>query len=406
MWRGGAAGTGPLPHDAREVRAITEPTMTRLTARYDRAVTMARTLHAIDVRKGTNTPYLAHVLSASALVLEHEGSEEQAIAALLHDAVEDHGGLPRLAQIRAEFGDGVAAIVEACSDSTVEDRNDKLPWWDRKVAYLEHLEGSPAEAVLVTAADKLHNARAVLVDYLTIGEELWSKFNGDAGRAGTMWYQRRVAEILGRRLRTSAARAARPMGSAQELQRTVDQLFDAVRAVATAEVVDAEQRDARRPEPSATALIGKASRALLSRGRRRLPPCRRAHRIRPMTMALVCDPNALSIRTSSPEISARSSCFAPSISADSRSPIATDSCRTAAMSRDRSSPIATMSCRVATMSCDRSCRTAAMSRDSCRTAAMSRDSNSVWASRSRLVATSAQPTGGRYSMISSAPSRP
>lgn len=231
----------------------TEPTMTRLTARYDRAVTMARTLHAIDVRKGTNTPYLAHVLSASALVLEHEGSEEQAIAALLHDAVEDHGGLPRLAQIRAEFGDGVAAIVEACSDSTVEDRGDKLPWWDRKVAYLEHLESSPADAVLVTAADKLHNARAVLVDYLAIGEELWGKFNSSAGRAGTMWYQRRVAEILGRRLRELGGEGSPADGLGRELQRTVGQLFDAVRTAATVEVVDAEQReaDARAAEPSA-----------------------------------------------------------------------------------------------------------------------------------------------------------
>ncbi len=250
---GGAAQRVPGNPRAmhREVRLITnEPTVTRLTPRYDRAVTMARTLHAIDVRKGTNTPYLAHVLSASALVLEHEGTEEQAIAALLHDVVEDHGGLPRLAQIRAELGDGVAAIVEACSDSTVEDRNDKLPWWDRKVAYLDHLATSPDEAVLVTAADKLHNARAVLVDHLNIGEDLWAKFNDDAGRAGTMWYHRRVAEVLGRRLREvgGAGSAADRLG--HELRRTVDQFFDAVRTGAGAKAVDAEQRaaDAREVE--------------------------------------------------------------------------------------------------------------------------------------------------------------
>lgn len=231
-----------------------EPTVTRLTERYDRAVTMARTLHAIDVRKGTSTPYLAHVLSASALVLEHEGSEEQAIAALLHDVVEDHGGLPRLAQIRAEFGDGVAAMVEACSDSIVEDRNDKLPWWDRKVAYLEHLDASPDDAVLVTASDKLHNARAVLVDYLTIGDDLWGKFNAAAGRAGTMWYQRRVAEVLRGRLRDIGGAGSPADRLGQELQRTVDQLFDAVGDQATAAIVASEQSssDAKEAEVRST----------------------------------------------------------------------------------------------------------------------------------------------------------
>ena len=195
------------------------PPTTFLTGRFARAVDTARTLHATDVRKGTGIPYVAHLLAVSAIVLEHGGSEDQAIAALLHDAAEDHGGRARLAAIRAEFGDTVAAIVEACSDSLVESTSSKRPWWDRKIDYLDHLSTAPEEAALVSAADKLHNARSILADYRAGGDDVWSKFNPDAGREGSLWYYDRLSQILSSRLTTSAG-----VTLAKELRRTVDEI--------------------------------------------------------------------------------------------------------------------------------------------------------------------------------------
>jgi (p)ppGpp synthase/HD superfamily hydrolase len=197
-----------------------------LTARYTAAVDRARILHS-EVRKGTTIPYLSHLLSVSALVLEHGGTEDHAIAALLHDAAEDHGGHRMLDIIRAEFGDVVADIVAACSDSLVEDAAAKDPWWDRKREYLLHLEHSPEEAVLVSGADKLHNARAVLADYRRVGERLWERFNPDAGWLGSCWYYGRLAEVLGGRLE--------PLGDdaralAAELRRTVEAIHTEVGA--------------------------------------------------------------------------------------------------------------------------------------------------------------------------------
>ncbi len=193
---------------------MTSPTI--LTDRYTRAVDLARTLHAGEIRKGTTIPYLAHVLSVSALVLEHDGSEDQAIAALLHDTAEDHGGQARVDQLRIDFGDTVADIVAACSDSLVEDRNAKAPWPERKVAYIAHLESESADVALVSAADKLHNARSVLADYRAHGDELWKRFNSAAGRAGALWYYTRMSETLGNLLRNTGGAEL-----AAELDRTV-----------------------------------------------------------------------------------------------------------------------------------------------------------------------------------------
>ena len=173
--------------------------VTVLTDRYTRAVDLARTLH-IETRKGTTIPYLAHLLSVSALVLEHGGTEDQAIAALLHDSAEDHGGHDRIDQIRAEFGEAVANIVHACSDSFTESKADKQPWWPRKVAYLRQVASEPLDALLVSAADKLHNARSILGDYRALDDELWTRFNKDAGRVGSLWYYTTLVEILGERL--------------------------------------------------------------------------------------------------------------------------------------------------------------------------------------------------------------
>ena len=199
-----------------------------LTDRYSAAVERARMLHADDLRKGTAIPYLSHLLSVSALALEHGATEDQAIAAVLHDAAEDHGGQAVIDELRVQFGDVVADIVAACSDSLVEDPNAKAPWWDRKRAYLAHLAHMPEEAVLVSAADKLHNARAILADYRRHGEALWGRFNPAAGWAGVCWYYSGLAQELGARLQPLGPDA---VALADELQRTVTALHHEVHAV-------------------------------------------------------------------------------------------------------------------------------------------------------------------------------
>jgi (p)ppGpp synthase/HD superfamily hydrolase len=143
----------------------------RLGELFAKALTYAFEAHRTQIRKGTGTPYIAHLLGVAALVIEDGGDEEQAVAALLHDAVEDQGGRARLEDIRANFGLAVAAIVEACSDSDVV--GPKPPWRERKEKYLEHLETAPPAVLRVSAADKLYNARAIVADYRALGEGLW-----------------------------------------------------------------------------------------------------------------------------------------------------------------------------------------------------------------------------------------
>ena len=160
-----------------------EPNRTKLTGRFSTAVQMAAHLHASQYRKGSGTPYIAHPLSVAALVLEAGGDEEQAIAALLHDAVEDQGGLETLNLIRERFGARVAAIVEGCSDSIEQP---KPPWRGRKEAYLVHLAEASQDVRLVSLADKVHNARSLLQDLRQGGVAVFDKFNG--GKEGTLWY--------------------------------------------------------------------------------------------------------------------------------------------------------------------------------------------------------------------------
>ncbi len=162
-----------------------------LTSRFEEALLFATRLHAEQRRKGTTIPYIAHLLSVCSIVLEHGGSEDEAIAALLHDAVEDQGGAPTRAEIRRRFGPQVAAIVDGCTDSDVMP---KLPWRARKAAYITHLRVAPPSVRLVSLADKLHNTRALLADYRLLGEALWSRFHG--GKAGTLWYYRVVVDTL------------------------------------------------------------------------------------------------------------------------------------------------------------------------------------------------------------------
>lgn len=184
------------------------------TERFASALTYAHQVHRGQFRKGTGIPYIAHILGVAALAIEYGADEDEAIAALLHDAAEDGGGEATLAEIRASFGDAVADIVLGCSDSLVEDPEDKLQWQERKENYLAHLESASASVCLVSAADKLHNVRSITRDYHERGEEVWQRFQGR--RAGTLWYYETVADTLLRRSRTPLTR---------DLQEAVDELL-------------------------------------------------------------------------------------------------------------------------------------------------------------------------------------
>lgn len=162
-----------------------------LTERFEEALVLAAQFHARQLRKGTTIPYISHLLAVTSLVLEHGGNEDEAIAALLHDAVEDQGGADAREKIRRLFGENVAAIVDGCSDT---DQMPKPPWRERKERYIAHLRTASPSVRLVSAADKLHNVRSVLADYRNLGEALWSRFNG--GKAGTLWYYRAVTDAL------------------------------------------------------------------------------------------------------------------------------------------------------------------------------------------------------------------
>ena len=159
-----------------------------LGTRFDDAFRYARYLHQSQVRKGTAIPYISHLMAVSALVVEHGGDEDQAIAGLLHDAAEDQGGAQTLAEIRAKFGGAVADIVADCTDAWTEP---KPLWRPRKEAYLKALPDKPKASLLVSLADKTHNAEAILFDYRVLGDSLWDRFNG--GADGTRWYYGELA---------------------------------------------------------------------------------------------------------------------------------------------------------------------------------------------------------------------
>ena len=154
-----------------------------LTSRFDLAFLFASGLHHTQCRKGTNVPYISHLMAVSALVLEAGGDEDLAIAALLHDAAEDQGGQAILDDIRRLFGHRVADVVGDCSDTLL---NPKPPSEQRKADYLIHLRNASPDALLVSAADKLHNARAILFDYRQGGEEVFARFN--VGKEGQLDY--------------------------------------------------------------------------------------------------------------------------------------------------------------------------------------------------------------------------
>jgi (p)ppGpp synthase/HD superfamily hydrolase len=166
----------------------------KLGRRFEQALIFANRQHAGQKKKGTGAPYISHLLSVASLVLEAGGDEDLAIAALLHDVVEDCGGAPMLKQVRRLFGRRVAHVVEGCTDT---DEQPKPPWRERKQEYLKHLRRADLDIRLVSAADKLHNARSIVADYRVSGESIWERFAGK--RAGTLWYYRALAAEFKRR---------------------------------------------------------------------------------------------------------------------------------------------------------------------------------------------------------------
>ncbi|MCA1374324.1 MULTISPECIES: HD domain-containing protein [unclassified Bradyrhizobium] len=180
-----------------------------LSRSYDEALAYVADLHRDQVRKGSGVPYIAHLLSVSSRILSAGGSEIQAIGGLLHDAAEDQGGEATLNVIRKRFGPEVAQIVSDCTDSWVEP---KPAWRPRKEAYLATLPSKSTTSLLVSLADKVDNAEAILGDYRQIGENLWHRFTG--GRQGTIWYYRELSAIFER---------AVPCPLARDLSRVVSQ---------------------------------------------------------------------------------------------------------------------------------------------------------------------------------------
>ena len=195
---------------------------TVLTDRFDRALLYATHVHGGQVRKETTIPYIAHLLAVAATVLEYDGSEDMAIAALLHDAVEDQGGEPRLSDIRNRFGDRVADIVRSCSDTVVNSSagQKKEDWKTRKTRYIEHLKLVDQDTLLVSLSDKVHNARSILRDLRKpeIGTAVWKRFKPT--KEETLWYYRDIAKSFQKRLKDPSAK----MQLANELSEIVDVL--------------------------------------------------------------------------------------------------------------------------------------------------------------------------------------
>jgi GTP pyrophosphokinase len=166
-----------------------------LTDRFDGAFLLASSHHRRQLRKGTSIPYVSHLMAVTSLVLEMGGTEDEAIGALLHDMVEDGGGPAALTDIRSRFGDDVARIVSANSDTDVEP---KPPWRARKEAYIAAIAHKQPDELRVSLADKLHNARAILLDYRVHGEALWDRFKAGEGES-VRWYYRALYEAFAAR---------------------------------------------------------------------------------------------------------------------------------------------------------------------------------------------------------------
>ncbi len=202
-----------------------------LSRQFDEAVAYAIDKHRDQERKGSGVSYVSHIFGVASIALEMECTEEEAIAALLHDVIEDGGGAAAEAEIRERFGGEVAEMVRANSDTDIEP---KPPWRQRKVDYIEGIATKPIGAVRVSIADKLHNARAILLDHRTIGDELWSRFS--AGPEDVAWYYRSLVSAFDAR-RDELDRPA--VAALDELDRTVSEIETRVAGRAS----DAERRD-------------------------------------------------------------------------------------------------------------------------------------------------------------------
>ncbi|MBF2067073.1 MAG: bifunctional (p)ppGpp synthetase/guanosine-3',5'-bis(diphosphate) 3'-pyrophosphohydrolase [Calothrix sp. C42_A2020_038] len=161
-----------------------------LTEKFETALVYATRLHANQKRKVSGVPYISHLLSVTALVLEAGATEAEAIAALLHDAVEDQGGSQTRAEIQRMFGDEVVAIVDGCTES---DTFPKPPWEERKRRYIEHISQASPSVRRVSLADKLHNARCLLADWRQYGDTIWSHFN--SGKEKTLWFYQSLVDV-------------------------------------------------------------------------------------------------------------------------------------------------------------------------------------------------------------------
>ena len=163
----------------------------KLSEKFEEALIYATRVHVNQMRKKTRIPFVAHILGVTAIALEYGANETEAIAALLHDTVEDCGGAERLRDIREKFGDDVARIVDGCTDTY---ETPKPPWLERKRSYIEHLKDSDSSTRLVSASDKLHNTRAILAELRRHGLEVFDRFAGK--KDGTLWYYRTLVSAF------------------------------------------------------------------------------------------------------------------------------------------------------------------------------------------------------------------
>jgi (p)ppGpp synthase/HD superfamily hydrolase len=189
-------------------------TVIPLGRRFEQALVFATQKHAGQHRKGSTVPYVAHLLGVASIVLEAGGDEDLAIAALLHDVVEDCGGAPMLREIRRRFGKRVAHVVDGCTDTDLEP---KPPWLERKKAYVAHLRTADSDTRIVSAADKLYNVRSIVAAYREVGDKVWQRFRGK--RDGTLWYYRALLDEFKRKKATPLIK---------ELERAVIELENTV----------------------------------------------------------------------------------------------------------------------------------------------------------------------------------
>lgn len=162
-----------------------------MSDRFAEALAMANELHGDQVRKGTKVPYVSHLLIVAGTVLQNGGDEDEAVAALLHDTVEDCGGKPVMEKIRQRFGDKIADLVDGCTETDIRP---KPPWRERKERYIENIKSANPSVRLISCADKLHNATSILFDYRRVGEKVWDRFN--AGKSDSLWFYTSMVDAL------------------------------------------------------------------------------------------------------------------------------------------------------------------------------------------------------------------